>query len=226
MKETIKVPGEVLLILVLMINSMGVQFMTKSGFGISAISSVPYVFNKIFPVLSFGTWNYIFQSMLVASLMILRKHISPSYLISFAAGIIFGKMLDVHAIWMAYLPNMFVMRVIYLFIGMVIIAFGICLANNCMLPIIPTDMFPRDFSSITSRKYQSVKTIFDLSCLATTAFLSIIFMKSFMGIGLGTVVCSMFTGKIVAMFQSRFEKHFTVYRAVEVRFNRGRKAVY
>ena len=226
MKEKIKVPGEVLLILVLMINSMGVQFMTKSGFGISAISSVPYVFNKIFPVLSFGTWNYIFQSMLVASLMILRKHISPSYLISFAAGIIFGKMLDVHAIWMAYLPDMFVMRVIYLFIGMVIIAFGICLANNCMLPIIPTDMFPRDFSQITKKKYQNVKTIFDLSCLATTVILSVVFAGSIMGIGAGTVICSLFTGKLVAMFQKVFDRYFVVYRAFGLKSSKSKNVAY
>ena len=39
MKEKYRVPGEVLLLMVLFVNSMGVEFMTKSGFGISAISA-------------------------------------------------------------------------------------------------------------------------------------------------------------------------------------------
>ena len=34
MKEKYRVPGEVLLLMVLFVNSMGVEFMTKSGFGI------------------------------------------------------------------------------------------------------------------------------------------------------------------------------------------------
>ena len=53
-------PGELALCIVLIINSLGVCLMAKSGFGISTISSVPFVFNKVFPSLSFGTWNYIF----------------------------------------------------------------------------------------------------------------------------------------------------------------------
>ena len=44
-------PGELALALVLIINSFGVELMTKSGFGISSISSVPYVIHKALPAL-------------------------------------------------------------------------------------------------------------------------------------------------------------------------------
>ena len=44
--------GEVALILVIIINSMGVLLMLQSGSGISAISSVPYAFSEVFPRLS------------------------------------------------------------------------------------------------------------------------------------------------------------------------------
>ena len=53
--------GETALLLVLLINSLGVDLMSKSGLGISTISSVPLIFNNVFPIISFGTWNYIFQ---------------------------------------------------------------------------------------------------------------------------------------------------------------------
>jgi len=213
-REKHRVPGELLLITVLFINSMGVQFMTKSGFGISAISSVPYVFSNIFTFLSFGTWNYVFQTMLVISLMVLRKRVSAGYVISFAAGVVFGRMLDVHAVWMAVLPELFAFRVLYFAAGLLCIGAGICMANNCLMPIIPTDMFPRDFSEIMKKKYQNVKTVFDISCLLTTVALSVAFTGSVMGIGAGTVICSLLTGKVVAMFQPVFDRHFTVYRAI------------
>ena len=53
--KKIHLAGEAALIIVLLINSLGVDLMSKSGFGISTISSVPLVFNIAFPVLSFGT---------------------------------------------------------------------------------------------------------------------------------------------------------------------------
>ena len=50
--------GETALLLVLLINSLAVDLMSKSGFGISTISSVPLIFSTAFPFLTFGTWNF------------------------------------------------------------------------------------------------------------------------------------------------------------------------
>ena len=65
--------GEIALIIAVIINSCGVALMLHSGAGISAISSVPFAFSEIFPQLTLGTWTYIFQGVLVFSLMVLRK---------------------------------------------------------------------------------------------------------------------------------------------------------
>ena len=104
-KKKFHLAGEVALLIVLLINSLGVDLMSKSGFGISTISSVPLVFNIAFPVFSFGTWNYIFQTLLVITLMILKRSFCPGYLFSFVVGIGFGKMIDVHNAWIQALPN-------------------------------------------------------------------------------------------------------------------------
>ena len=61
--------GELVLVLAVIINSIGVLLMLHSGSGISAISSVPYAFNLVLPKLSLGTWTYIFQGLLVCVLM-------------------------------------------------------------------------------------------------------------------------------------------------------------
>ncbi len=47
--------GELALLIVILINSMGVVLMLRSGSGISAISSVPYAFSFVFPALTPGT---------------------------------------------------------------------------------------------------------------------------------------------------------------------------
>ena len=75
--------GEIALIVIILINSLGVVLMLYSGSGISAISSVPYAFSLVFPKISLGTWTYIFQGLLVLSLMIMRKKFVAPYLFSF-----------------------------------------------------------------------------------------------------------------------------------------------
>ena len=63
--------GELALLIVILINSLGVVLMLMSGSGISAISSVPYAFSLVLPRLTLGTWTYVFQGSRITSLMIL-----------------------------------------------------------------------------------------------------------------------------------------------------------
>ena len=93
------VRGELALMVAVAINSLGVVLMLHSGAGISAISSVPYAFSEVFTRVSLGTWTYIFQGLLVLSLMILRKKFVPQYLFSFVVGFAFSELLDVHESW-------------------------------------------------------------------------------------------------------------------------------
>ena len=143
--------------------------MLHSGAGISAISSVPFAFSELFPQLTLGTWTYIFQGVLVFSLMVLRKRFIPSYLFSFVVGFAFGEMLDVHQLWITTLPQTIPLRVIYFIISYLIICIGIAISNRCGLPIIPTDLFPRELEDITKVKYSKIKIAYDVICLTITA---------------------------------------------------------
>lgn len=79
--------GELALALAVIINSFGVVLMLHSGAGISAISSVPYAFSEVIPKVSLGTWTYIFQGLLVLSLMILRKKVCSAIFVQLCGGL-------------------------------------------------------------------------------------------------------------------------------------------
>lgn len=223
-KEKIKIPCELALLMIIVLNSFGVAIMSKSGFGISSISSVPYVFSQAFPFLTFGTWNYLFQTALIAALMILARKWNGSYLISFLVGIAFGKMLDVHEAWIAFLPDAFGFRILWFLLGFAVISFGICLSNHCMLPIVPTDLFPRELSGLICKKYKNVKTTFDLCCLTTTLLISLLLLRHISGVGIGTVICAFTTGKAVSVVEKHLLKHVQFYRITGK--NRIHPAVY
>lgn len=201
--------GEAALILAIIINSMGVLLMLQSGSGISAISSVPYAFSEVFPKLSIGTWTYIFQGLLVITLMVLKKRFVPSYLFSFVAGFLFGEMMDVNELWITKLPLSIPLRIFYFVLSYIIICFGIALSNRCKLPIIPTDLFPRDLSEIINKPYARVKIAFDVTCLFVTACLTYFALGKILGLGVGTVVAAFTMGKGVAIAGSLIDKRVT-----------------
>lgn len=200
--------GELALLIAVIVNSFGVVLMLYSGAGISAISSVPFAFSEVLPKLSLGTWTYIFQGVLVFSLMVMRKRFVPSYLFSFVVGFAFSEMLDVNELWIKVLPYTIPMRVVYFVISYMLICFGIALSNRCGLPIIPTDLFPRELSAITTVKYSKIKIGFDVTCLAVTGLLTFLCLGYLDGLGIGTILAAFTMGKVVGMIGDKLDNHF------------------
>lgn len=192
----------------MIINSFGVVLMLYSGAGISAISSVPFAFSKVLPVLLLGTWTYIFQGLLVLSLMIMRKRFVPSYLFSFVVGFVFGKLLDVHELWINILPDNITMRIVYFILSYIILCFGIAISNRCLLPITPTDLFPRELADITKVSYSKIKIGFDVSCLVVTAGLTFFCLGHLDGLGIGTIVAAFTMGKGVSIAGNLIDRKF------------------
>lgn len=199
--------GEAALIVAVIINSFGVVLMLYSGSGISAISSVPFAFSEVIPQLSLGTWTYIFQGLLVLSLMVLQKRFVPQYLFSFVVGFVFAELLDLNDFWIHILPNELWMCVIYFVISYLLISFGIALSNRCCLPVTPTDLFPRELSKIISVAYSKIKISFDVICLVVTAALTCIFLGHLDGLGIGTILAAFTMGKVIGMIGECLDRH-------------------
>jgi len=200
--------GELALLIVILINSFGVVLMLDSGAGISAISSVPYAFSESFPQMTLGTWTYIFQGTLVAVLMILRKKFVPTYLFSFVVGFAFSKMLDVYKTVLAGLPMGLGYQIGYFVVSYIVLCIGIALSNRCGLPIIPTDLFPREMVDILKVPYSRVKITFDVTCLAVTAGLTFFFLGHIKGLGIGTILAAFTMGKVIGIIGNMLDKHF------------------
>lgn len=209
--------GEAALALAVVINSFGVVLMLYSGAGISAISSVPYAFSEVLPKLSLGTWTYIFQGLLVLTLMIMRRKFVPAYLFSFAVGFVFSELLDLYEMWIKVLPYTLIMRVIYFIISYLVICVGIALSNRCGLPIIPTDLFPRELSDITGVKYSRIKIGFDLTCLAVTGGLTFLCLGHIKGLGIGTVLAAFTMGKGIALVGDLMDRKFVFENFISLR---------
>ena len=198
--------GELALAVAVCINSLGVVLMLHSGSGISAVTSVPYAFSKVLPALSLGTWTYLFQGLLVLTLMLLRRRFVPAYLFSFVVGFCFGELVDIHTLWVDRLPQTIPLRIVYFCVSYLIICFGIALSNRCKLPITPTDLFPRELEDILRIPYSRIKIGFDVSCLAVTAVMGLCFLGHIDGLGIGTVAAAFTMGKVIGWIGGEMDR--------------------
>ena len=200
--------GELALAIAVAINSFGVVLMLYSGAGISAISSVPYAFSEVLSFFSLGTWTYLFQAALILTLMVLRRRFVLSYLFSFAVGFVFSELLDLHELWINALPAQLGWCVVYFIISYLLICFGIALSNRCQLPIVPTDLFPRELAQITKINYPKIKISFDAICLIVTGGMTFLFLGHLKGIGIGTVLAALTMGKVIGIMGNWLDRHF------------------
>lgn len=137
---------------------------------------------------SFGVVLMLYSGAGILSLMIMRKKFVTSYLFSFAVGFVFSELLDVHELWINVLPSSLAWRIVYFIISYVLICIGIALSNRCQLPIVPTDLFPRELADTTKIAYLKIKIGFDVTCLAVTAGLTFFCLGRIDGLGIGTIL--------------------------------------
>ncbi|MFR6379192.1 MAG: DUF6198 family protein [Evtepia sp.] len=52
------------------------------------------------------------------------------------------------------MPNTLPLDILYFVVSYLVICFGIALSNRCQMPIIPTDLFPRELA----RYYRACRT--------------------------------------------------------------------
>ena len=161
----LRLRGEIGLLFALMINSLGIVLMLHSNGGITPVASFPYAVYEVWPVLSLGSWNFAFQCALVLLLMVLRKRIVPAYLCSFLFSFLFGRFVDFHNAWVNGIPQTLPLNLLCYFAGYLLLAFGVSVSNLSAMPILPTDLFPRDAAGIFRIPYRRFKVCYDICCV-------------------------------------------------------------
>lgn len=76
------------------------------------------------------------------------------------------------------------------------------------MPIVPTDLFPRELEDITKIGYPKIKIGFDATCLLVTGVMTVCFLGHLDGLGIGTVAAALTMGKGVGIVGDWMDRHF------------------
>ncbi len=201
-KETEK--RYVLFVISLFISALGVAFTKHGELGVSPISSVANVMSVKLDFFSLGIWLIIWNCVLIlGQILILRKKFKPIQLLQIPLSFLFGYFTDFGLWLVGFIPaESYIMRLVMVFIGIVILGFGVSLSVSANVIMNSGEAFVKAISDTTNKNFGNVKIAFDVSCVVLALILSLLFFDfTIVGTREGTIISALCTGLVVKLFR-------------------------
>lgn len=193
----------ILLVIGLLFAGIGIAFTKHGELGVSPISSVANVLSCKFDFFTMGTWLIIWNCVLiVGQILILRKDFKLYQLLQVPLSFLFGYFTDFGMWIVSFIPvNSYFVKLLMLFTGIIILAFGISLSVIANVIMNSGEAIVKAIADKTSFEFGNVKVVFDISCVAVSVILSLIFFDmKIIGTREGTVISAVLTGFVVKFF--------------------------
>jgi len=206
--------NELAWVLGILLCALGVSLCTKAGFGLSMIAAPAYIFHRaligLSPFFSQGTCEYLWQGLLMLLLCVGIRRFRPHYLLSFGTGILFGLAVDG---WLTILGGNGVLsslplRILLFAFGMLFTSLAIAFFFRTGLPV---EVYELLVSEVADRYHFSVgrvKQVNDLAMLLVSVLLALLLHRSLEGVGVGTVLITLFNAPLIALFGRLLDRIF------------------
>lgn len=189
--------------------ALGVAFTKHGELGVSPISSVANVLGYKFDMLSLGTWLIIWNCILiVGQIIILRKQFQLIQLLQIPLSFLFGWFTNFGMWVVSFIPiNTYIIRLVMVFIGVVILGFGISVTVIANVIMNSGEAFVKAVADQIHKEFGNVKIAFDVLCVIMALVLSLLFFDfSIVGTREGTIISALLTGIVVKFFTKRLQK--------------------
>lgn len=195
--------------------ALSAAFMERADFGVSMVVAPAYLLHlkvsQYLPFFSFGMAEYTLQTVLLIVMVIVIRKFRLSYLFSFVTAVVYGFVLDLSMMCVAFIPSeLLVTRIILYIIGLLGCAIGVSLLFHTYISPEVYELFVKEVSGIMKIDINKFKTIYDLSSCLLAIIMSFMFfgLWHFEGVKIGTVVCALLNGVTIGMFSKLFDKFF------------------
>lgn len=191
------------------INAFSIAVITKALLGTSPISSVPYV-SSLFTPFTMGQYtiamNLVF--ILLEMTMMKRREIHEKryeLLTQVPVVVCFGTFIDVSMHCLQWLePTFYPAQIFTLLTGCALLGLGISLEVKANVAMVTGEYLVNVISKFVGRDFGFVKVCFDVTLVAISITLSLVFMHHIDGIREGTVIAAIVTGPISHFFYPRW----------------------
>ena len=188
----------------LIVVALGVGVSIKSNLGIAPLSCIPTILSLKFTELSIGTFTILFNLLFVLlQMIILGKNFKWEMLLQIVPIFIFGYLVD-GAVWLFDALNApatnYVIQILLCLGAVILTAVGIDLEIVGEGWMLPADSTLNVSMQRTGAKFSTIKVIMDVTLVAITVVLALVFFGLFTGNGEtvvireGTVIQAILTG--------------------------------
>ncbi len=199
----------ILFIISLFFSAIGVAFTKHGELGVSPISSVANVMSCKFTDMSLGTWLVIWNCILIlGQIVILRRKFQLVQLLQIPLSFLFGWFTDLGMKFVSIIPaNIYPVRLALVFIGIIILGFGISLSVIADVIMNSGEAFVKAIAGTINKNFGNIKIAFDIICVVLSIILSLIFFDmKIIGTREGTIISAFLTGIVVKFFANLFKK--------------------
>jgi len=188
----------------LAVMAFGIAMAIRADIGVAPASTIAYAVSKLTP-LTVGQCSSLFHVFCMFAQLAITKRPTIKLLFQFPLVYIFGFLIDAfYALLDIALLGM-LHRVILLLAGMVVFSLGIRMIVGANVLLAPPDGLAQTFGNKFGWAMSKSKLAFDIAATVVTAILTLIaFGDVFVVIGVGTVICAVFTGPLIGLFTKLF----------------------
>lgn len=185
----------------LFFSSLGISLVTKAGLGTSPISSLPYVLSLAFP-LTLGQFTFIVNlALLGAQIVILKRDFQKIQFLQIPMLIVFGSFIDLTMAGLSFLnPTSYGIKIVVLLLGCISLGLGVCIQVLANVVMLSGEALVKAITLKWQKDFGAVKTLFDLSLVASAILMSLIFFSRIEGLREGTVIAAITVGLISRLF--------------------------
>ncbi len=189
--------------------SLGVVLNSKSNLGVSPVTLLPYFMTYV-SSLSIGTAIFIFNIVyFLFELAIMNKdRIKPVILLQLVFSLIFGLLSNLFSHFITPASHFIGEQLLTLAAAI----FFTCLGVICMVSMdivtTPPDALVNEMTFTLHKDYGFCKNVLDLCCVALTLLLCLLITHKIVSIGIGTVICALFNGRVMYLLNKILHPFF------------------
>lgn len=187
-------------VLALIILGCGIAMNTKTNLGVSPVISVAYNIAQILEA-PIGVVTFLYYCFLILMQFFLLKGKLPLYqVLQVAASFITSLFIQVFD-YLLPTPNTMLMRILSLLLAIVITGIGACLSIRMNIVPNPADGLANVIGGFLKKDLGFGKNVLDTICILLAIVIGLIFKHALLGIGIGTVIAVILTGRVMAFVQ-------------------------
>lgn len=197
----------ILTILAVILNALGVAFITTAGLGTVPATSIPNVLAITVPRFTIGEYLFVLSLIQIGiQIALLKKDFPVTQFSQLIPSVILSYFVDFFLLALSRLPvSNYGARLVVLLIGTVILAFSIALEVKVDLIYLPLDGMNKAIAEKTGKSFDLIKTLADCVMVGIAVVMILIARHGLYGVREGTIIAALVAGYIVKLFSKLME---------------------